>query len=760
LDLPTQLVAARRWDDLAELLTGLQFLEAKVGKGKAFELAEDFSQVNNAIPQVHPQAPLLRLLEEALRTDIHFIAQHPNTFFQCLWNRCWWYDSPEAAKYFDAPTAEGAAEGPPWERPGPKLWALMESWRRRKEEMTPGFLWIRSLRPPSFPLGARQRVVIRGEWNLKGIGFSPDGQRIIAWLRRVPNIGLPADRSIRVWDLASGMELIDPREEEFPYLDPSVSPKGRQYLKHEVWGPLQLWDHATGAVLTTFSTDQKTYENLSSLAFSTDENVSCMAFSPDGRRVASGAYDEDGAVHIYIWELGSGRPLVKMNMWVDGTPDAVAYSPDGERLVSGNSSGTVQVWDASNGHPLFWLTGHEGPVNAVAFSLDGRWIVSGSNWDSTIRVWEAAEGSCLAHSKGHPDSVQEIIFSSDGRHLVTRSENEALWLWSADNGAPIACLNRSTYLVLEGGGARDSLFADGQKVVHLSTEGIKSWDLTDGNEPRLIPSQPYYWSDRIVFSPDGDHFIIHGVTGGIFSLATGACLAVLHSHKGETTCMAYSPDGNRVATGSADKTIRLWEGLNGKPLACLSGHEDLVTSVGFSPDGQRLVSGSVDKTVRTWDVITGTQLSCLRIEDPGVWKSGQSRDKGEYAIHGVRAVGFTSDGQHIVTLSRSGTPFSEIHNSRVWDERSGECLKTLRGKGSFPALCAGTPWQAVLNGPEVEIISSNTGLVVGWFPATLKSLLANSSGRSWAGSFGKHLYHFALEGGEREECSISNKQVK
>src|SRR5262249_27665335 len=156
--------------------------------------------------------------------------------------------------------------------------------------------------------------------------------------------------------------------------------------------------------------------------------------------------------------------------------------------------GAIQLWDPSTGHPLFWLMGHEGPVNAVAFSPDGRWIVSGSNWDGTIRVWDAREGPTLVDGKGHPDSVLEIVFSTDGRHLVTRSENETLWLWSADNGAPIACLNRSTYVVLEGGGARHSLFADDRKVVHLSTAGIKSWDLSDGNEPSLIPSQSFYWS--------------------------------------------------------------------------------------------------------------------------------------------------------------------------------------------------------------------------------------------------------------------------
>jgi WD40 repeat protein len=558
----------------------------------------------------------------------------------------------------------------------------------------------------------------------------------MAWFRRLP--GGITGKSLRVWEVASGTELADPREEEFPFPDPAVSPDGQRCLKHEAWEPLRLCDLTTGATITTFS-----------VGLEGDENVCCVAFSPDARRVVSGTYDAEGCGAIHIWDTAAATRLANMGMWVEGMPWAIAFSPDGQRLVSGHSTGTVQVWDASNGRPLLWLTGHEDSVGAVTFSPDGQRIISGSRGDGTIRVWDLAQEPVLGYLKGHPDGIQELIFSTEGQRLVTRSANGTVWLWSAGDGIPVACLHRSSGVVFEGGGAHHSLFADGQHVVHLSTEGIKVWDAVHGAEVGHVPSRTYFWSSHLVFSPDGQRYLAFGrtaKTAEIIAIADGTCLARLESHEDDITCMAFAPDGQRVVSGSKDGTMRLWDACNGAPLACMRGHKGLVTSVAFSPDGQRIASASVDKTVRTWNSAGCTELACLCIDDPGIWSSGWSAGEGEYVIHGVSAVALTADGQHIVTLSRSGRLFlSETHTSRVWDARSGVCLKTLQGVGSFPALCAGSRWQAVLFGPELEI-KTETGQVLGWFPAALKSLTTHPSGRIWAGSSGKHLYHFALEG--------------
>ena len=96
--LPAHLFAAARRDDLANLLRDLPYLESKAEAGLIFELAMDFTRTIERSPVDHRARKHLRLLEQALRSDLHFLARHPTTLFQCLWNRCWWYDCPDAAR--------------------------------------------------------------------------------------------------------------------------------------------------------------------------------------------------------------------------------------------------------------------------------------------------------------------------------------------------------------------------------------------------------------------------------------------------------------------------------------------------------------------------------------------------------------------------------------------------------------------------------------------------------------------------------------
>lgn len=204
-ELAWQQTRAKDWAGLVETLTDLQTLEAKAEGGMVFDLAADFRAAHQALPSDRPWARNIRLMDQAIRSDLHFIARHPTTLFQCLWNRCWWYDCDESPKHYDQPEGDWGSPGPPWERPEPKLSTLLERWREEKERRQPGFYWVRSLRPPPQPLGGAQIMCLRGhEEGVLSVAVSADGCRILSGSGKLYG----GDNTVRMWDADSGEELV------------------------------------------------------------------------------------------------------------------------------------------------------------------------------------------------------------------------------------------------------------------------------------------------------------------------------------------------------------------------------------------------------------------------------------------------------------------------------------------------------------------------------------------------------------------------
>ena len=156
----------------------------------------------------------------------------------------------------------------------------------------------------------------------------------------------------------------------------------------------------------------------------------------------------------------------------------------------------------------------------------------------------------------------------------------------------------------------------------------------------------------VAFSPDGQRIVSGSEdnTVRVWDAQTGAPISnPLSGHTDWVGSVAFSPDGQRIVSGSGDQTVRLWDAKTGVPIGNpLSGHTGWVGSVAFSPDGQHIVSGSADNTVRVWDAKTGAPIgNPLRGHRDQVW-----------------SVAFSPDGQHIVSGSADNTV-------RVWDAKMG-----------------------------------------------------------------------------------------
>lgn len=294
--------------------------------------------------------------------------------------------------------------------------------------------------------------------------------------------------------------------------------------------------------------------------------------------------------------------------------NAVAFSLNGQYILTGSDDRKAKLWDLS-GRELQVFSGHTDYITAVAFSPDGQRILTGS-LDQTAKLWDLS-GKVLHSFTGHSDAVNAVAFSSDGQQVLTGSSDQT----------------------------------------------AKLWDLSGKVLQTFAGHEDIVWS--VAFSPDRQHVLTGSKdqTARLWDLS-GEGITSIIGHKEEVVSVAFSPDGQRVLTGSLDKTAQLWD-LTGKPLIIFAGHKFGVTSVAFSPDGQQVLSGSLDKTAKRWD-LSGKELTTF---------SGHSAN--------INAIVFSPDGQKVLTGCLDNT-------AKLWD-LSGRELQSYIGHSSSISSVAFSP---------------------------------------------------------------------
>jgi WD40 repeat protein len=186
---PPHLARSEMWDELAALLTNLEFLEVKAEWHLHQEIPQptmlpdlfsDFAAVG-VMPRNHEKRAILEILGTALRIDSLFLTRHPDCLFQCLWNRCWWYGGREIAAFCASPKGGWMGGSPPWESQAAReVRKLVEDWRVERAVRRPGQVWLRALVPPVPLLGSRTAVPLYDglDEDLHSVAFSLDGERI------------------------------------------------------------------------------------------------------------------------------------------------------------------------------------------------------------------------------------------------------------------------------------------------------------------------------------------------------------------------------------------------------------------------------------------------------------------------------------------------------------------------------------------------------------------------------------------------------
>jgi WD40 repeat protein len=370
-----------------------------------------------------------------------------------------------------------------------------------------------------------------------------------------------------------------------------------------------------------------------------DHGISDLAFCPDPNRPLLAASRGDG-VELWDWKtrtrVGPTRSVPDEMSGLRST--AVAISRDGRLIASaGDYDGAVRLWDSATGKKIRSLDGHKGKVQDVAFSLDGTRLASVCE-DRSVRLWDVSTGRELATFRGHSFHVFAVAFRADGRQILSGGFGGLIKVWDVQRSKPVIFRSQPGWVTgvafsHDGCVVTESDEWRGMVLEGRSDEELKAlrktitvdkrlWDPDTGDElpcpagnvvdpdlgafRRLADLRVASPDGRLIAQVDKDH-APNDVR--IIDAASGRIVHMLVGHTRSVFCIAFSPDGRRIATASDDRTVKLWDAETGLEVLSLGGHVASCLCVVFSPDGHRLVSGSIDHTARVWDA--------RPVEEPG-----------------------------------------------------------------------------------------------------------------------------------------------
>jgi WD40 repeat protein len=505
-----------------------------------------------------------------------------------------------------------------------------------------------------------RRLVGHGGW-VYGVAFSPDGK--LALSAGTSWGGTPGDNYPRLWDVATGHELRRFQGHSDAVLGVAFAPDGRRALSASFDGSVRLWDVASGHELRSFAHTSRVYT---------------VAFSPDGRRFVSGC---------------GGSSLM----------NGAVYDP---------INCVVRLWDVDTGREVRQFRGHTAGIRTVAWSPDGRFVLSASTgehfgvnqWQPPsevgIRLWDAATGRQVCRFNT-PNSISSLAFAADGLSFLSGGANGSIGLWELPPSLsargvvmrPVQAGTRPAQplvvklrRVLRGhtDQVRSLAFTpDGQSLVSGGFDAtVKLWDARTGRQEASMAGRALI--NALAFGP-GAKMLATGCLDGsihLWDMGERKPLATLTGHRGRVLSVAFAPDGKTLASASDDQTVKLWNLATRAERATLHGHEKGVECVRYSPDGQTLASGSWDGSVKLWDTVTGTERISL-VQGP---------------IE-IRSIAFSPDGRLLAT----GTPVHEP--VKLWGVTSGTLLSEF---GGFDPR-GGAVW-ALAFSPDGRTLAAGSGV--------------------------------------------------
>ncbi len=453
-----------------------------------------------------------------------------------------------------------------------------------------------------------------------------------------------------------------------------------------------------------------------------------VAFSPDGQYLLSaGRQSTDG--FIVEWKVLDGSISRQFVLPSADFLNDVAYSSDGSFFIAvgdrGSSDGQIGIWETASGSLLKDVPSSR-ELRAVDISPDGNDFAVCTDTDA--RLFSTSTATEIRSF--NQDDCRELAFSPDGTEVATAGDPGGT-IWEVASGAELRSMDMTEI------GVSLSYSPDGTTLVvgtpaNYNDRGLLVFDSATGNElwceSTVHPSYDIEEGlEAVVFMPDGRHLYAGSTTS--YEEGTGAVVRqtsrlvyydsqaslphqVLEGHSDGLTTVAYSADGNWIATGARDDLAIIWNAATGAIAHTLSGHTGNIASMEFSDDSTLLLTGSYDGTARVWNVSSGALLKTLT-ESADVEATSLSPD-GSQALVAVRD-GFSywvdvwsiSSATVVRTISAGG----RVHDLD-WHPTADEFVAAVAGSLSFFSPSNGSLLRSISYESASRVAYSSDGSMV------------------------------------------------